>query len=183
MVPMEPVENDDTVVRRPPPSIVDPGILDDDTIIRQREPFADIPAEAFRQLVPAPPSLVEPASENFHRFRVNAHEPLSLDKPALVGRKPVVPRISTGNPPRLVRVPSPLHEVSSTHVELRQHGNSVVVTDLKSTNGTLVTIPGATTLKLRQGESVVVSSGTLVDIGDGNVVEILPVSRILPSSF
>jgi hypothetical protein len=203
MVLMEPGEGEDTVIRRPVPSIVDPGILDDDTIIRERVPFADVPAEALRELAlePAPPALIEPpatrieprpspsrvppvaASDGFHRFRVNAHEPISLDTPALVGRRPVVPRISTGTPPRLVRVPSPLHEVSGTHLELRQHGNSVVVTDLRSTNGTRVTIPGAAPLKLRQGESVVVSSGTVVDIGDGNTVEILPIPRILPPNL
>ncbi|MET4781890.1 FHA domain-containing protein [Glaciihabitans sp. UYNi722] len=198
---MEPVEGEETVIRPVLPSIVDPGILTDDTIIRERRPFADVPAEALRELQ-EPPALVEPPSgwvepprtatppprppapvvETFHRFRINTHEPVSLDTPALVGRKPVAPRISTGKPPRLVRVSSPLHEVSSTHLELRQHGNSVVVTDLKSTNGTLVTIPGATTQKLRQGESVVVSSGTLVDIGDGNILEILPVPRIVSSN-
>jgi hypothetical protein len=209
MVPMEPAEGEDTVIRRPVPSIVDPAILDDDTIIRERVPFADVPEEAFRELAPEPvaPALVEPpptwiepqpsaakssprvrpvaeaAPDGFHRFRVNTHEPISLDTPALVGRRPVAPRISTGAPPRLVRVPSPLHEVSGTHLELRQHGNSVVVTDLRSTNGTLVTILGAAPLKLRQGESVVVSSGTVVDIGDGNIVEILPVPRILPPNL
>jgi hypothetical protein len=50
----------------------------------------------------------------------------------------------------------------------------VVVTDLRSTNGTVVTMPGRPALTLRQGESVVVVPGTVVDIGDGNIVEILP---------
>jgi hypothetical protein len=57
----------------------------------------------------------------------------------------------------------------------------VIVTDLKSTNGTIVAIPGFSAQKLRQGESVVVSAGTVVDIGDGNLVEILPVERIAPA--
>ena len=76
--------------------------------------------------------------------------------------------------PRLVRVSSGGHEVSSTHIELRQLGSSVVVTDMRSTNGSVVFPPGGAQRKLRQGESVVVSPGTLVDIGDGNVIEILP---------
>ncbi|MHB1171955.1 MAG: FHA domain-containing protein, partial [Lacisediminihabitans sp.] len=79
-----------------------------------------------------------------------------------------------------VRVPSPLREVSGTHVEVRQEGASVIVTDLRSTNGTVVSIPGAAPLKLRQGESVVVVPGTLVDIGDGNILEILPIPRFVP---
>jgi pSer/pThr/pTyr-binding forkhead associated (FHA) protein len=116
-----------------------------------------------------------------HRFRINGHEPIGLDLPAIIGRKPSAPRISSGRLARLVRVPSPLREVSSTHLELRQHGASVIVTDLKSTNGTIVAIPGFSAQKLRQGESVVVSAGTVVDIGDGNLVEILPVERIAPA--
>jgi pSer/pThr/pTyr-binding forkhead associated (FHA) protein len=71
--------------------------------------------------------------------------------------------------------------VSSTHLEVRQVGASVVITDLRSTNGSVVSAPGAAPRKLRQGESVVVSPGTLVDIGDGNIVEILP-RRLAPGS-
>jgi hypothetical protein len=114
----------------------------------------------------------------WYRIRVNRHEPIPLDAPALIGRKPVSPRIAIGGVPRLVRVPSPGREVSSTHVELRQQGASVIVTDLRSTNGTLVSIPGTSSQKLRQGESLVVSAGTIVDIGDGNTVEILPIERL-----
>ena len=40
------------------------------------------------------------------------------------------------------------------------------MTDLRSTNGSIVQLPGNAARKLRQGESVVVSAGTLVDIGD-----------------
>ena len=115
----------------------------------------------------------------WYRIRVNRHEPIPLDSPALIGRKPVSPRIAIGGVPRLVRVPSPGREVSSTHVELRQQGASVIVTDLRSTNGTVVSIPGSSSQKLRQGESLVVSAGTVVDIGDGNTVEILPIDRLV----
>ena len=115
----------------------------------------------------------------WYRIRVNRHEPIPLDAPALIGRRPVSPRIAIGGVPRLVRVPSPGREVSSTHVELRQQGASVIVTDLRSTNGTVVSIPGSSAQKLRQGESLVVSAGTVVDIGDGNTVEILPIERLV----
>jgi hypothetical protein len=60
---------------------------------------------------------------------------------------------------------------------LRQTGTTVVVTDLRSTNGTIVLVPGSTPRKLLQGESVVVSPGTLVDIGDENILQILPLDR------
>jgi hypothetical protein len=213
--------DDKTVIRPRARPALDPAILDDDTIVRERAPFADLPAATLEEAAPRedaapgaahpaePYALVEPnhsagsaagrpavfpssphprtpgppivpagPQPPVYRFRVNNHEPIALDAPAIIGRKPSAPRITSGRPARLIRVPSPLLEVSSTHLELRQHGASVIVTDLRSTNGTIVTIPGFSAQKLHQGESVVVSAGTVVDIGDGNLVEILPVERI-----
>jgi hypothetical protein len=111
--------------------------------------------------------------EMFYRFRIG-RTVVWLDAVSYVGRRPSSPRIIYGQMPRLVRVPSPRQEVSSTHVELRQLGASVVLTDMRSTNGSIVFPPGGEPRKLRQGESVVATPGTLVDIGDGNVIEILP---------
>ncbi len=112
-------------------------------------------------------------TQQFYRFRIGKTV-VWLDAVSYVGRRPSSPRIIYGQMPRLVRVPSPKQEVSSTHVELRQLGASVVLTDMKSTNGSVVFPPGGEPRKLRQGESIVATPGTLVDIGDGNVIEILP---------
>jgi hypothetical protein len=116
----------------------------------------------------------------FYRFRIG-RTVVWLDAVSYVGRRPSSPRIIYGQMPRLVRVPSPRQEVSSTHVELRQLGASVVLTDMRSTNGSIVFPPGGEPRKLRQGESVVATPGTLVDIGDGNVIEILPLESRPPS--
>ncbi|MBC7591630.1 MAG: FHA domain-containing protein [Salinibacterium sp.] len=114
-----------------------------------------------------------------YSFRVGQRaQAILLDRPARVGREPAAPRVSSGVSPRLVRVPSPSHEVSGTHLELRQVGSSVIVTDLRSTNGSVVLQPGSVPRKLRQGESVVVSPGTLVDIGDENILHVLPMQRL-----
>jgi hypothetical protein len=175
MVVMQPGEPEDTVLRPRGRVAADPGLLDDDTIIRVFplvEPGTSTPGIAARGT--ATPPLAQPVRDPFRRVRVNAHDPFSLETPVLVGRKPAAPRIVGAMLPRLIPVPSPSREVSATHVELRQHGTSVVVTDLNSTNGTRVSIPGSAPLKLRQGESVVVSAGSIVDIGDGNLIEILP---------
>jgi hypothetical protein len=117
----------------------------------------------------------ERTASGFYCFRIGSGQVYRLDTPVYIGRKPSSPRIVTGTLPRLLRIASPSMEVSSTHLELRQEGSSVVVTDMRSTNGTFVSQPGATPVKLRQGESMVVTPGTLVDIGDGNVIEILPI--------
>ena len=125
-------------------------------------------------------SAPRPASTApIYSFRIGGlREPIRLDRPVRIGRRPSVPRILTGATPRLVRVVSPQREVSATHLELRQTGSTVVVTDLRSTNGTVVHVPGSVPRKLLQGESVVVSPGTLVDIGDENILQILPLERL-----
>jgi hypothetical protein len=57
----------------------------------------------------------------------------------------------------------------------------VIATDLKSTNGTTVRLPGSAPVRLRQSESIVVTPGSLIEIGDGNVIEILFLRRAYPS--
>ncbi|MGV8884101.1 MAG: FHA domain-containing protein [Microbacteriaceae bacterium] len=124
-------------------------------------------AEAERSAAPPPPPPV-------YSFRIGPEgERIALDTVIYVGRKPAHPRIPLPVAPRLITVVSRTSEVSSTHLELRQIGSSVVVTDLRSTNGSIIVIPGSSPKKLRQGESIVVTPGTLVDIGDGNRIEIL----------
>ena len=117
-------------------------------------------------------------TQRYHSVRVGP-DAVGLEAPLVVGRNPSGPRVVRGTPPRLVPVVSKRGHVSSTHVEIRQEGTAVVVTDLRSTNGTVVEIPGRLPVTLRQGESIVVLAGTIVDIGDGNLLEILPLTRII----
>jgi hypothetical protein len=161
---------DDTVVVRPRGSTVVPD--DEDTVLRARGRSTATAAQgAGASARPAP---------RLHGVRVAGRD-LLLDVPVVVGRRPTAPRVVAGVTPRLVEVPSPSHEVSGSHVEVRQHGETVVVTDLRSTNGTRVTEPGRVPVSLRQGESLVARAGTIVDVGDGNLLEILPPQRIIPT--
>lgn len=171
------LELEDTVIPvREPPALVMPELRPrfDEPSGVELAPLPDDGVPAPRFPVDAP-GLTDTAPLYFS-YRIG-RTIVWLDVESYVGRRPSSPRILSGRMPRLVRVPSPAHEVSSTHIEVRQLGASVVVTDLRSTNGSVVLTPGAPALKLRQGESVVVSPGTLIDIGDGNVLEILPLGR------
>jgi len=191
------VERDveDTVIRPLRTDALDAEPDDADTrlVTRLRPPAVDAPALGVAAANPDAPNqsssqgtdalqasaapAPSPAAASTYRFTVNSHEPIELDRPAHIGRRPSLPRVPQRVRPRLVRVPSPKQEVSSTHLEVRQEGASVILTDLRSTNGTTVTMPGATPRALRPGESLVVTPGTVVDIGDGNVLEILPLQR------
>lgn len=98
---------------------------------------------------------------------------IALDRAVYVGRSPRSPRITSGLVPELVAVPSPRREVSATHLEILEEGRAVVVRDLGSTNGTRVSTPGAAPSVLSPGSSRVVAAGTMLDLGDGIVLEIV----------
>ena len=94
----------------------------------------------------------------------------------LVGRAPEASRIVTDGEPRLVAVESPHQEVSSTHLEVRpgsgaDHG-SAVVTDMGSTNGTLLTQPGLDEEDLQPGMAVQLLPGAVIDLGDGVTIRV-----------
>ncbi len=143
-------------------------VLIADTVVRSNVPAGE------RQPATTEPPSGPPATRPRYRFRI-VGDPTEYDLsvPAFIGRRPSTPRIYDAAPPQLITVPSPSKQVSSTHIQLRVDGRSIVVTDLRSTNGTIVTVPGSHPRKLRQGESMVLTSGAVVNIGDGNSIEVL----------
>jgi hypothetical protein len=52
-------------------------------------------------------------------------------------------------------------------VQFAIEGDTVVVTDLHSRNGTMIVLPGKSPQKLRAGEPTSVIPGTVVDLGSG----------------
>jgi pSer/pThr/pTyr-binding forkhead associated (FHA) protein len=82
----------------------------------------------------------------------------------LVGRAPSAP---AGVPKsRLVRLEGD-GDISRNHARVSLEGDTVVVTDLGSRNGTIVRIPGRPAQKLREGEPTPVLVGTVIDFGGG----------------
>ncbi|WP_085485725.1 FHA domain-containing protein [Agreia pratensis] len=108
------------------------------------------------------------------RVRIGTQAPFELHVPVYIGRRPRGPRQLAGDQVVLVEVPSPTREVSASHLHIEQRGREVIVTDLQSTNGTAVTLPGSPRIKLKPGDSIVLPPYSRVEIGDGNVIEILP---------
>ena len=95
-----------------------------------------------------------------------------LKRPLVIGRMPRAPR-QTRTPVALLVVESPEGLVSGNHVMIEALGDVVVVTDLRSTNGTRVILPGRPSVQLAPGDSLAVGAGAVVDIGDGNRLEVL----------
>lgn len=95
-----------------------------------------------------------------------------LKRPLVIGRMPRAPR-QTRTPVALLVVNSPEGLVSGNHVMIEALGDVVVVTDLRSTNGTRVILPGRPSVQLAPGDSLAVGAGAVIDIGDGNRLEVL----------
>ncbi|NNC13214.1 FHA domain-containing protein [Planctomonas sp. JC2975] len=123
-----------------------------------------------RASAPAPNAVAEPTPV---RVGVRGRESVLLDAPIIVGRRPAG-TTRHGREPLLVTVPSPEQVVSASHVRIERQGNVVVVTDLRSKNGTSITVPGSRPRRLRPGESFAVPGAATVEIGDGTIIEITP---------
>lgn len=121
---------------------------------------------------PQPPSVTRPVA----KLLVSNGETIDVDRVVLVGRAPEARRFTSTEQPRLVTVPSPLHEISSTHVEIRpgagaDHG-SAVVTDMGSTNGTVLVQPGLGPEELKPGIAVQLIPGAVINLGDGVSIQV-----------
>lgn len=187
---MEP-DLDDTRLSVPRTPTPPPGVDLDDTVVRS---VGAGPAEVAEGT--APPALVEPPVPEARAVPVGTRADLPvapapvvaaapyravlpdgdevvIDVAVYVGRKPSVPRIHVGPAPRLIAMPSPGREMSATHLELRMVGDALVASDMRSTNGTVVQLPGAAPRTLIRGESAVLVPGSRIDLGEGAVLDIL----------
>jgi pSer/pThr/pTyr-binding forkhead associated (FHA) protein len=99
-----------------------------------------------------------------------------VDGVVLIGRAPEARRFTSTEQPQLITVPSRLHEISSTHVEVRPgtgaDQGSAVVTDMGSTNGTVLVQPGVGPEDLKPGIAVALVPGAVINLGDGVSIQV-----------
>ncbi|KAF2420037.1 FHA domain-containing protein [Microbacterium sp. B35-30] len=125
-------------------------------------PSVDAPLDPL-----APPRPPAPG-----RVRMSTGQVIPLDRTVVIGRRPRSTRVSGTDLPHLVAVDSPQQDISRSHVELRAEGESIVATDLRTTNGTTLLRPGTDPVRLHPGEGTVVVPGDVLDLGDGITVAI-----------
>ncbi len=111
-----------------------------------------------------------PDSSDGGRIRLSTGQVIELDRPVIIGRRPRSTRASGSTMPHLVAVESPQQDISRSHLEIRPEGDSVVVIDLHTTNGSTLMRPGADPVRLHPGEHTLVLDGDTVDLGDGVTV-------------
>ncbi|GAA2179713.1 hypothetical protein GCM10009785_07440 [Brooklawnia cerclae] len=105
-------------------------------------------------------------------LQTSTGDQVPLTGPVLIGRAPS----NSGNDldAELLRVPSPNHDISRTHVRVAPREWTVEVTDLYSTNGTTIVPPNGQPVKLESGQTVGLAVGGAIDLGDGQVIVLLP---------
>lgn len=116
---------------------------------------------------PGPIAVPSPQGPAPGKIHLSTGLVVALNRTVLLGRAPQVSRVANAELPRLVTLPSPNQDISRTHAEVRQEGEHVVVTDLRSTNGVLLLREGANPQRLHPGVPTVVEAGVTVDLGDG----------------
>lgn len=104
------------------------------------------------------------------RLRVSSGQVVELDRTVIIGRRPRSTRASGASLPHLIAVESPQQDISRSHLEVRPEGDTVVVIDLHTTNGSTLLRPGADPVRLHPGEQTLVLTGDVVDLGDGITV-------------
>lgn len=97
---------------------------------------------------------------------------VEIDRPVVIGRAPSANRVRSDQLPRLLTVPSPSHDISRTHVQVAPDNGRVVVTDLNSTNGTILVLPDGRRIDLRPGTDTPVDFGSVIDLGDGATIAV-----------
>lgn len=118
------------------------------------EPVADVPSR-------------RPATG---RVRLSSGQVVELERPVVIGRRPRSPRASGAELPTLIAVESPEGDISRSHVEIRAEGEHVLVTDLATTNGTVLRRVGQDPVRLHPSEPTMVVTGDVLDLGDGVTV-------------
>lgn len=91
-------------------------------------------------------------------------EVINLDTSAVIGRNPAVPPLMPGA--ALVRISDHTHSVSKTHAALEVRDCLVWVTDLHSTNGTVLVNPNGERSDCSPGQPVPAGDGWQVRFGD-----------------
>ncbi len=99
---------------------------------------------------------------------------VELVRPVLIGRLPSPENVTTmtGLTAQPLTVDSPELLISRNHLLLDVDEWSVLAQDLSHSNGTILHREGSSPLRLSAGQSVVLRSNDLLDLGDGQTVRL-----------
>lgn len=110
------------------------------------------------------PTLVNVVRPPLGVLRFSTGAQTRLERPLLIGRNPKVSGMMGTELPEAVQLDVG-SGLSRTHLAVRLEGWQVLVEDLNSANGTVVSLPGQLPRRLHPGEPVLLEPGASVDLG------------------
>ena len=140
------------------------------------QPWQQAEQDPAKRVAPMPQQSSDVVSHPVASLVFSTGDVVTVDRTVLVGRAPEARRFASHDQPHVVTVPSPHQEISSTHLEIRpgagaDHG-SAIATDLGSTNGTVLALPGLDPEDLKPGIAVSLVPGAVLDLGDGVTIQV-----------
>lgn len=114
-------------------------------------------------VMPEPPILVSRPELGVLRFSNGVV--IHLDRPQIIGRNPRIEGNVSNEIPNLVRLEVAGQGLSRRHVAVHLENWQVLLEDLNSANGTIVTLPGRAPRRLLGGETIVLEAGAVIDLG------------------
>ncbi|WP_233188041.1 FHA domain-containing protein [Actinomyces qiguomingii] len=158
----------DTEVTRMALSVICPsGHANPTNYVTCRECGAELTQPA--RIIPCPP---------LGRVRVSSGGEVVLDRPVLVGREPSAANVVElhESAPALITVPSPEQVISRNHLLIQLDEWSVLARSLSASNGTVLRRDGVSPMRMSSTEPVLLRSGDVLDLGDGQslLLEELP---------
>lgn len=111
---------------------------------------------------PLPPESIQVPRPSLGVLRLANGSSVKLDRGVVLGRNPKVTTDYAGEQPHLVQLRDPNRDISSQHLAVQLDYWRVLVTDLGSTNGTEIVVPGQPPIMLNPHDPVVIEPGTRV---------------------
>ena len=104
------------------------------------------------------------ARPSLGRLTFATGEVVVLDRPVIIGRNPRLEGRAFGELPQLLKLDIG-HGLSRSHAMVRLEGWQVLIEDLGSANGTVVTLPGRAPRRLHAGEPAMLEAAAEIDFG------------------
>ncbi|WP_395153442.1 FHA domain-containing protein [Ilumatobacter sp.] len=98
------------------------------------------------------------------RLVASTGQVIELDRPAVLGRRPKAEGSIPTEVPNMVAL-GELQGLSRSHAAIRLEQWQVLLEDLGSANGTVVTLPGREPRRLHEGDPVLLENGALIELG------------------
>jgi FHA domain len=125
-------------------------------------PLGAVTCTKCRQPVVGQPTVI--GRPRLGQLRLDTGQVIGLDRPLIIGRKPKVEGRMLSEMPHLIELAIG-NGLSRSHAMVKLEGWHVLLEDLGSANGTILTLPGQPARRLHEGEPALLEFGSHIELG------------------